>query len=91
MRLAPMPYSDPNDRALLKPKIGDMVLFEGTKYVVDQIGLKYASLHLDEDPHIKGMAKLNQISKWFPNDDDEDEAPPMNLINQGGNDGPLLH
>ena len=81
MRLAPIPYTDPADREKLRPKAGEVVLFEGVKYVVEQVGLKYVNMALESDPRIKGVAKMTQVYKYFPPEPD-DEPPLKNLVEQ---------
>jgi hypothetical protein len=82
MRLAPMPYVDPNDREKLRPKSGDVVIYEGTLYVVNQVGMKYVDMHLKSNPRITGFAKLTQVSKYFAPDEEEPEQL-KNLIDRG--------
>lgn len=83
MRLAPLPYIDPADREALRPKSGDDVVYEGTVYVVEQVGMKYVNMHLKSDPRIKGMAKMNEVYKYFPPEPEEEEEPLKNLVNRG--------
>lgn len=64
--LQPVPYQDPDQREALRPKKDDVVLFEGVKYIVEEVGLKYVRMCLFTDSRVKGFAKMNQISKWFP-------------------------
>jgi len=51
------------DRENLKPIPGDLLDFEGTHYVAEQIGLKYVIAHLASDPAAKAMLNLQQVSK----------------------------
>jgi hypothetical protein len=86
MRLAPIPYLDPSDREKLRPKAGDTVLYEGVKYVVEQIGLKYVTMALLSDPRIKGFVKLNQVAKYF--EPAPDNEPPLTNLIGGGRANP---
>lgn len=82
MRLSPIPYMDPTDREKLRPKQGDTVIYEGVKYVVEQIGLKYVSMTLASDRRVTGFAKINQVAKYF--EPEPDNAPPLTNLVGGG-------
>lgn len=82
MWLAPVPYIDPADREKMRPKEGDVVIYEGIKYVVEQVGMKYLNLHLLDNPRVKGMAKMNQVYKYYEPGPDTEE-PLKNLIERG--------
>jgi hypothetical protein len=51
-------------RRALKPVVGDVVLFEGVEYVVDQIGSRWAYIHRVDDPKkFPKMAPITSILK----------------------------
>jgi hypothetical protein len=70
--LQPISMLDQEELAKLKPQAGDTVLYEGTRYVVDQAGLKYVNMHREDNPKALGFVRYDQISKVF-------EEPPEDL------------
>jgi hypothetical protein len=89
VRLVPVPYIDSSEREKLRPKAGDVVLYEGTKYIIEQVGMKYVNMHLLENPRVKGMAKMNEVSKYFEPEPEEDDPRQRlnNLPMTGRSDG----
>jgi hypothetical protein len=73
MYLKFVPTMSQDDREKLRPKKGDTVLFEGAKYVVTDVGLKYVHMHPEGNPNAAYIAKVTEISKYFPPEDDDEE------------------
>jgi hypothetical protein len=71
MRLISMP--DAKELEKLRIHKGDVVDYQGTRYVADQVGMRYVQMHLLSDPRITGFAKIRDVSKWFPLSPDEME------------------
>lgn len=47
----------------LKIKVGDFVSFEGHKFIVNKLGLKFAEVESVETG-LSGLVKVTQILKW---------------------------
>lgn len=80
MRLRPQVEFDPFEREKLRSKVGDTVLYQGVKYRVTQVGLKYLMAELESNPNVLGMLKVSEVSKYFP-PEAEDEHPHEGLKN----------
>lgn len=61
-----VPIFDREEREKLKPIAGDILDFQGTHYIAEQVGLKYIIAHLASDPAAKAMLKIGQVSKVMP-------------------------
>jgi hypothetical protein len=65
------------EREKLKPVAGDLLDFEGTHYVAEQVGLKYIIAHLAGDPAAKAMLKIGQVCKVVLDDSPEATLLPI--------------
>ena len=61
-----VPLIDREDREKLKPIAGDLLDFEGTHYIAEQVGLKYIVAHLAGDPRAIAWLKIQQVTKVMP-------------------------
>ena len=61
-----VPLIDREDREKLKPIAGDLLDFEGTHYIAEQVGLKYIVAHLAGDPRAKAWLKISAVIKVTP-------------------------
>lgn len=59
------PPVDATNREDLKPKTGDEVVYEGQRYVVSVVGMRYLHMHRKDDPrksdymtHIQNVVKV---------------------------------
>ena len=79
MRLR-FPEAETIDRETLKPKPGDAVWYENTKYIVVQVGLKWLTMHkFGENPNTLYTAKVMQVYKDVPKKEGEDQEQYANL------------
>jgi hypothetical protein len=85
MRLSAIHLLDRDELERLRPRAGDVVDYQGTRYVVTQVGLKYCHMHLESNQRITGFAKLRDVSKWFPPSPEEmeDHESKTLLIGEG--------
>ena len=84
MIFRPVDLRDRDELAALRPKAGDTVLYEGVEYVVEQVGMRYANLHLLADPRQKGFVKIGLLSTFkIPKPEEmPDRTVPANLLKQ---------
>jgi hypothetical protein len=69
-----VPMLTAEERAKLRPVTGDVVLFENTKYVVIEVGMKYVTMYREGgNPNAKHIAKINEVVKYIPIQDTAEE------------------
>ena len=67
MELRFRPISTPEERRAMRPVIGDTVMYEGTRYVVERAGLRYLEASREDNRRIKGLLKMTDVVKVDPN------------------------
>lgn len=76
MRLNYTPFVTKEERALLRPKVGDIVIYEGTKYIVRQVGSKYYNCEKIDKPGTTYMLKSTDAFKYIePTAEQEERGP----------------
>lgn len=76
------PVVDVEERRKLRPVVGDIVLFERKKYRVTETGLKYLRVEAVDNPRDKGIVKVQEVSKWFPEDELNEAPEPLENLDE---------
>lgn len=66
MRLRFIDSPTDEDRRKLKPAVGDTVSFEGTEYIVKEVGLKYVRAVRKGGGQVVHIIKIQDAVKVFP-------------------------
>ena len=73
---------DRSELEKLKFKIGDLVLFENTKYVLTQIGLRFVyGVPADKPNSQPAMLYIKNLLRWEEPDAEENYQPDIEITN----------
>lgn len=76
MYLRPIPYVSKEERMATRPQPGDLVVYEGKKYKVEKMGMKYLHVSDPDNPKAVFLVKVTEVVKYVESKhNDEDNGP----------------